>query len=264
MVSNARTWWLRSPQLHISAVAICLLALAFGSLGLTLQGFLQPANKKHVQAAPAIQKAAPPPPAPQVDCSATPCIALTFDDGPNPITTPKILDILDKYHVPASFFVVGSRVAGQEAILRRMHTAGHEIGSHSWDHHDFTDLSPSQIMDEINRTQAAVISAGVPAPTLFRPPYGAVNPTVRGTVPMTIAMWNIDPLDWQTKDPNKVKDIIVSHAKPGGVIDLHDIYPVTAESLEATIQALQPNYKFVTFSQMFNMYAGQRGEYFGR
>lgn len=81
---------------------------------------------------------------------------------------------------------------------------------------------------------------------------------------MTIAMWNIDPLDWQTKDPNKVKDIIVSHAKPGGVIDLHDIYPVTAESLEATIQALQPNYKFVTFSQMFNMYAGQRGEYFGR
>jgi peptidoglycan/xylan/chitin deacetylase (PgdA/CDA1 family) len=248
----------------MSVVVGCLLILAIGSWGVTLQGVLQPSSKEHVQAAPAIQKALPPPPAQQVDCSATPCIALTFDDGPNPITTPKVLDILDKYHVPATFFVVGSRVPGQEAIIRRMHTSGHEIGSHSWDHHDFTDLSSAQILDQLNRTQSAIVNAGVPAPTLFRPPYGAVNPNVRGTVPMTLAMWNIDPLDWQTKDPNKVRDIIVSHAKPGGIIDLHDIYPVTAESLEPTIEALRPNYRFVTFSQMFDLYAGQRGEYFGR
>ncbi len=266
MVNNTRRyWWFGSPQLSLSLVVGCLLAFGIVQLNISWRLILQPASRyNQAYNTPAIQKAPAPPPNAPVDCATTPCIALTFDDGPNPVTTPRILDILDAYHVPATFFVVGSRVPGQEQILRRMYTSGHEIGSHSWNHPDLTTLSPGQVMQQVNMTQSAVIAAGVPAPSLFRPPYGAVNPSVKTTIPMTLAMWNIDPLDWETKDPIKVRDMIVSHARPGGVVDLHDIYPVTAESLSMTIEALRPQYQFVTFSQMFDLYSGQRGEYFGR
>jgi len=199
-----------------------------------------------------------------IDCAKIPCMALTFDDGPNPITTPQILDILDRQQVHATFFVVGSRIADQGPLLRRMYSAGHEIGSHSWSHPDLTTLSPAQIMRQVNLTQAAIISEGIPAPSLFRPPYGAVNAMVKNSIPMTLAMWNIDPLDWETKDPAKVRDAILAHARPGAVIDLHDIYPVTVQSLEGTIEALKPRYQLVTFSELFNLDSGQRGEYFGR
>ncbi len=199
-----------------------------------------------------------------VDCGKVTCLALTFDDGPNPVTTPEVLDVLERQDVPATFFVVGSRVAGQEKLLRRMFYDGNEIGNHSWSHPDLTTLTNDQILDQVNRTQAAVITAGLPAPVLFRPPYGAVDATVRSTIPMTIAMWNGDPLDWKEKDPMKVKDSIVSQAKPGGVLDMHDIYGITAEALGPAIDELKTKYTFVTFSQLFDMQPGQRGEYFGR
>lgn len=229
------------------------------------QTILQPSSDGEERQAPKITSIAPQKPEPiRPDCSHVPCIALTFDDGPNPVTTSQVLDILDREQVHATFFVVGSRIANQGNLLRRMHASGHEIGSHSWSHPDLTNLSRDQIMRQVNLTQAAIIREGVPAPSLFRPPYGAVNPTVRNAIPMTLALWNIDPLDWQTKDPAQVRDAIVLQARPGAVVDLHDIYPVTVESLAATIHALRGQYQFVTFSELFNLDSGQRGEYFGR
>ena len=97
-----------------------------------------------------------------IDCGKVACLALTFDDGPNPITTPQVLDVLEHEQVPATFFVVGSRVPGQEKLLRRMFYDGNEVGSHSWNHPDFTTLSSEQIIDQINRTQAVVMAAGLP------------------------------------------------------------------------------------------------------
>ena len=201
---------------------------------------------------------------PHVDCGKTTCLAITFDDGPNPITTPRILDVLEAKRVPATFFVVGSRVHGQEKLLRRMYYDGNEIGNHSWNHPDLTAVTNSQILAQVSSTQSAVMSAGIPAPTLFRPPYGAVNAAVRSTIPMTLAMWNGDPLDWKEKDVTKVKDSIVASAKPGGVLDLHDIYAITADALGPAIDELKDKYTFVTFSELFDLQPGQRGEYFGR
>lgn len=199
-----------------------------------------------------------------VDCGKVACLALTFDDGPNPVSTSQVLDVLERENVPATFFVVGSRVAGQEHLLRRMFYDGNEVGNHSWSHPDLTALTNGQILEQVNRTQAAVISAGLPAPVLFRPPYGAVNATVKTAVPMTLAMWNGDPLDWKEKDVNKVKDSIVAQAKPGGVLDMHDIYGITAQALGPAIDELKNKYTFVTFSELFDLQPGQRGEYFGR
>lgn len=265
MVSYTRKFWLAGPQLLVMLVASCLLIIAVRSLDLSIATILRPADTSgRVQSRSPIQVPLPPPPTVHIDCAAVPCLALTFDDGPNPVTTPRILDILDTEKIHATFFVVGSRVPGQEATLRRMYAAGHEIGSHSWSHPDLTGLSTGQIMQQVNQTQSVITAAGVPAASLFRPPYGAVNASVKSTVPMTLAMWNIDPLDWQLKDPAKVRDMVIAQAKPGGVIDMHDIYPVTVDSLQQTIQALRPHYQFVTFSQLFDLYPGQRGEYFGR
>jgi peptidoglycan/xylan/chitin deacetylase (PgdA/CDA1 family) len=199
-----------------------------------------------------------------VDCSLAPCLALTFDDGPNAVVTPQILSALEHVHARATFFVVGSRVPGNEAILRRMYAGGNEIGNHSWSHADLTKLPPDQIREQVGRTQLAVMNAGLPAPRLFRPPYGSVNATVRSQVPLTLALWNVDPEDWKTNDPNQIIARIEASAAPGRVIDLHDIHAPTAQALPVLLDKLHTQYQLVTMSELFNLNPGQRGEYFGR
>lgn len=256
------------PQIAVACFAMAIFAIGVFFARSTIQqiatNWLRPASPalQHdavIKKTPQVLDAAP-----TVDCSKMRCLALTFDDGPNPIATPMILDILERQHVQATFFVVGTRAATQGAILRRMYADGNEIGNHSWSHANMSVMSADQISAQINQTQAAVSAANIPAPRLFRPPYGAVSQTMRNTIPMTFAMWNIDPLDWDEKDPNKVKDRILTEVKPGGVLDLHDIYVTTAQALEPTIIELKKQYHLVTYSQLFNLQAGQRGEYFGR
>ncbi len=199
-----------------------------------------------------------------INCKLQPCLALTFDDGPNPITTPQVLSILEAEHVHASFFVVGSRIAGNQALLQRMYADGDEIGDHSWTHPDFTTLSPDQIRQQIAQTQQAVAEAGVPAPTLFRPPYGAVNQKVIDNVSLTIMFWNEDPRDWAASNPVDVEKAVVASARPGGVVDMHDIYHLTVASLDPIIKQLkQDHYQFVTVSQLLGIKPGQKGEYYG-
>ncbi len=201
---------------------------------------------------------------PPVDCAKMPCLNLSFDDGPNPITTPQILNILEEYHVRANFFVVGLRAATMPDILQREYRNGHEIGNHSWSHPDLTTLTPAQVQAQITQTQAAVMAAGLPAPRLFRPPYGAVNQIVKSQAHMTLAMWNVDPEDWGTSDPNRLVQKVINQAKPGGVIDMHDIDNATVVALPTIIQNLKSRFQLVTMSQLLNLTPGQRGEYFGR
>lgn len=187
------------------------------------------------------------------NCRQEACIALTFDDGPNPTTTPRILDTLARENVPATFFVVGKRVAGNEALLRRMQAQGEEIGNHSWSHADLTQLTPVEIRHQVTDTQAALVAAGIRSPRLFRPPYGAVNDTVRQNVSLRIALWNEDPRDWDNKSATDVESTMLKSARPGGVIDAHDIYPATADALAPTIDKLKAqHFTFVTMSQLMN------------
>lgn len=253
------------PQLVVLGAVLWLLVGAVVSWQLSVNYILRPATAvtgKVVAIEPDALYA--PIPHGRPDCSLRPCLALTFDDGPNPQTTPQILDILEQEQVRATFFVVGSRVPGEESILRRMHHNGHEIGNHSWSHPNFTKLSSEQIVEQVNRTQQAIVAAGVPAPHLFRPPYGAVNPRVQNSVQLSIALWNVDPVDWESTSSAHLTQAIIDQAKPGGVLDLHDIYPGTVASLRPAIQALKGQYQFVTFSEMLALSPGQPGIYYGR
>ena len=199
-----------------------------------------------------------------VDCARLPCLNLSFDDGPNPITTPQILSILEQNRVHADFFVVGLRAAAMPGILQREHRDGDEIGNHSWSHPDLTTLTPARVAAQISQTQAAVAAAGVPAPRLFRPPYGAVNATVESQVHLTLAMWNVDPEDWNTNDPGQLVQKVTAQAKPGGVVDLHDIDSSTVAALPAILQNLKSRFQLVTMSQLFNLAPNEPGEFFGR
>lgn len=199
-----------------------------------------------------------------VNCVKVPCLALTFDDGPSAVVTPQVLDTLQRHKVRATFFVVGSHVPNNEAIVRRMHKEGHEIGNHTWSHADLTTLAPAQIQEQISATQEAVDKAGAPIPHLFRPPYGALNSVVYGNVHLTVVRWNVDPKDWETENSADIVSGVESTSRPGGVVEMHDIHQRTADSLDQIINDLKPHYNFVTVSEMLNLPPGQRGEFFGR
>lgn len=201
---------------------------------------------------------------PQPDCAVEACLALSFDDGPDPVNTPKIMESLTKQQVPATFFLIGNRVASNALIVQRMYHEGFEIGNHSWSHPNFTKLTAVQMVDQINQTQQTLVSLGIPAPTLFRPPYGAVNATLRATVHMPIIRWDVDPKDWAKTDPAGVIATVEAQAKPGAIIVMHSTGAATAAAVDTFITNLKTRFHLVTVSQLLQLAPGASGEYIGR
>jgi peptidoglycan/xylan/chitin deacetylase (PgdA/CDA1 family) len=187
------------------------------------------------------------------DCAVDNCIALTFDDGPDPQTTVEILRILREKQVKATFFVVGNRVVQHPEILRQMHADGHEVGNHSWDHANMTRLNDAQIRDQVSQTQAAVRDAGLPTPEYFRPPYLARNERVQRAVNLPMILWNNDPEDWRKKRPEQLGDSVRDQAKSGGIVLLHDTKELTVRTLPAILDSLCKDYHCVTINQLLDM-----------
>ncbi|HSX44869.1 MAG TPA: polysaccharide deacetylase family protein [Candidatus Saccharimonadales bacterium] len=199
-----------------------------------------------------------------VNCEIEACIALTFDDGPNPLTTPKILDALEGVHAQATFFVIGNRVAPNQLLLKRMQTDGDEVGNHSWSHPDFTRLTVPEIQDQISKTQAAVVTAGLPAPQYFRPPYESRNHLVHQAVNMPFILWNVDPKDWARKSADDITANTIATVKPGSVIIFHDSLSQTVEALPKILNELKGHYHFVTINQLAGGPITGQVEYFGK
>lgn len=203
-------------------------------------------------------------PRPSVDCAREACLALTFDDGPSAELTPRVLDLLDAHGAKATFFVLGYRASGSEALLRRMQASGHEIGNHSWNHRKINELTPEELEDDIARTQQVIAEAGVSAPRLFRPPYGLFNATIRSHVPMTVVAWNVDPEDWNARRSQQIVDNVLAAARPGAIIVMHDTEPLTADALDTILAALKQQYRLVTVSELLDLPPGQPGIFYGR
>lgn len=210
-----------------------------------------------------------PPPTPRtnsdVDCSKAKCIALTFDDGPGP-DTGRLLDLLKAQNVPATFFVLGNQAVKYPDLVRREYAEGNEVGNHTWDHKDLSTLSAAAVQDEITRGADAIAGTGIPRPTLVRPPYGAVNGTVRAVAGYPFILWRVDPEDWKYPDPARVADQIVGHAKPGRIVLSHDTHATTVAAMPAVIQRLKAQgYTFVTVSTLMKGVSLQNGQsYFNR
>ena len=178
-------------------------------------------------------------------------IAITFDDGPNPKTTPKLLDMLKQKGVKATFFMLGSRASAYPNIVKRIYEEGHTLGSHTYSHKDLKKLSDADVTAESQKTIDAIQAACGQSPIVARPPYGSSDERVRGILNMPIVLWNIDPNDWKDRDANIVAQRIISKAKPNSIILLHDIYPTSVEAAGKVIDELRrQGYTFVTVDQL--------------
>ncbi|MBR8640440.1 polysaccharide deacetylase family protein [Streptomyces tuirus] len=185
------------------------------------------------------------------DCKKVKCIALTFDDGPAVPETATLLDHLARYKARATFFVVGQNVVAHPDLVRAAARAGNEIGNHSLNHPDLTKLSPGQLAYQLDRTNAAVKAATGKAPTVFRPPYGAINPTVRRATTLSPVLWDVDTEDWKYRDAAKVARTVIDKAQRNDVVLMHDIHPTSVAAVPQILRTLTARgYHFVTVSHL--------------
>jgi peptidoglycan-N-acetylglucosamine deacetylase len=176
-------------------------------------------------------------------------VALTFDDGPDPATTPRILDHLRDLGVHATFFVLGERADCHPELVRRMVTEGHLVANHSWNHAALPFHSADFIRADLARTQDAIERACGVRPSIFRPPYGLRDPRVLAEARkcgLRTVLWSCSPRDWQDPGADAVVERTLSAVEPGDIVLLHDGsaeraggHPGTAEALARLVRGLR-------------------------
>lgn len=182
-------------------------------------------------------------------------VAITFDDGPHPRHTPRLLDILAKRKIRATFYLIGERVLYWPDIVRRIATEGHEIGNHSWSHPFLNRLNQQSVYREIDRTTDAIYQITGRPPVTFRPPYGAFSHQQRTHLHthrnLPTVLWSVDPQDWRRPGPGAVGSRILRGSHKGAIILSHDIHQGTVDAMPHTLDTLlQRGFKFGTVSQM--------------
>jgi peptidoglycan/xylan/chitin deacetylase (PgdA/CDA1 family) len=170
--------------------------------------------------------------------------ALTFDDGPDPEFTPRLLEALDAAGASATFFVVGERVPGNEELLRETEARGHEIGLHGMTHRRHDGLDEAAAQAELSDGLAAIEAAGVSRPRWYRPPYGGSSPALARfceELDLGLAYWSSWGQDWEPIPASRIAELVLRDLEPGAVILLHDS-PLYAEREDAgpTIEAIAP------------------------
>ncbi len=185
-------------------------------------------------------------------------VAMTFDDGPHPSNTPRLLKILRDRNIKATFYVVGKNVKAYPHIVRQIISEGHEIGNHTWTHGSLTSMSDEQIRRELKMSADAVFEAAGYRPHTIRPPYGAVNQRIKELMFAEFGyptiMWSVDPQDWRRPGVSVVTSRIVNASHPGAILLAHDIHAPTIDAMPATFdQLLAKGYRFVTVSQLMNI-----------
>ena len=186
-------------------------------------------------------------------------IALTYDDGPYPGNTDAILDVL-KDRVKATFFCIGRKVPGNEALLKRMHEEGHLVGTHSYSHSNWFDLYPAKKMKkELKQSEELIYKILGQKPLLFRPPYGVINPMLKkalGAFSYQIIGYSNRSLDTVTKDENKVIERLIRRLRPGDVVLLHDTVPYAATLLKKLLyQLAEKGYIVIGLDELLNIQA---------
>ncbi len=185
-------------------------------------------------------------------------IAITFDDGPHPQNTPRLLDILAKRNVKATFYVIGRSVDLHPGVLRRTVAEGHEIGNHSHTHRLLSKLGTAEVRQEMQRCQDAIGRAAGVRPRTMRPPYGGLLQSQREMIHNEFGyptiLWSVDPLDWKRPGPSVVTSRILSGTTAGGIVLAHDLHSQTVDAMPATLDGLlKRGFKFVTVSQLIAM-----------
>lgn len=200
---------------------------------------------------------------PTGDVDLSKVIALTFDDGPDTkdtSSTNRILDVLEQYNCKATFFVQGQ--AAQEWLpernkdtVKREADLGMEIGTHTYSHADLRKLTADGVAEEIQKGKQAITDITGNEVSIMRPPYGETSSETQDSIGMPMILWDVDTLDWDTKDAQNTAQVILEKAKGGSIVLMHDIYNTTADAIEIVVpQLVEQGYTLVTVSELFELY----------
>lgn len=187
-------------------------------------------------------------------------IALTFDDGPHPRYTPKILDILEEYGVKATFFVVGVNAEYYPDTMEKIIEKGHEIGNHTYSHPHVSCLNSETLEREVEKCESAIYGLTDYKTKLFRPPEGMIDADVRTvlrSLDYKVILWDIDTQDWANTPPDKISDYVVKNVTSGDIILMHDYVAhnsPTPEALRLFLpKLLEKGYHFVVVSELIGL-----------
>lgn len=187
-------------------------------------------------------------------------IAITFDDGPHPHLTGQILDILERYNVKATFFMVGINVINYPDTARAVLKAGHEVGNHTFSHSHLNKMSEYEVSRELGQCEDVLEELFEYRPHLFRPPEGAVNNYVEHCSQnndYTLILWSLDTRDWENKNAEQIVETVLSNISAGDIILMHDYigkHSKTPEALEILLpKLLERGFEPVTVSQLLGV-----------
>ena len=202
-----------------------------------------------------------------------PVVALTFDDGPHPVDTPLLLDLLERYQAKVTFFMIGKSAEKYPQIVSRTVAAGHAIGNHSWDHPSFSLISGRERRTQIRACATAIAPHGLP---LFRPPYAHQNIISRleaWQLGHEVIGWNLAAADWRGYSATQIYNRLKNGLHPGSIVLLHDTLNTASEiqyaSREPMLEAVdrlldqfKDRFHFVTIPDMFQYGDAERRLWF--
>lgn len=185
------------------------------------------------------------------------CVAITFDDGPDPVYTPIMLDLLEQNQVKATFFLIGLHSEWYPDLVKRINKEGHEIGNHSYYHKNYSIKTPSYVAGDIQRTNELLMKLTGVRPRLLRPPFGRYNDKtveIANQQQLEVVCWSINSLDWQRPAAYVMERQVKRHLGPGQIILFHDGGGRRKETVRAVSNfiktAQSEGYRFLTVSEM--------------
>lgn len=178
-------------------------------------------------------------------------IALTFDDGPHPIYTPQMLELLKEEQVPATFFLLGENVELYGDVVKEIAKEGHLIGNHTYHHVQVTSLSLEEACKEIQETSDLIEELTGTGTEYVRPPFGTWNEELEERLNLIPVMWSIDTKDWTTQNVDWIVRETVKHAEDHDIILMHDSYQSTVDAVKRVIEQLEAEgFEFVTVDEI--------------
>lgn len=186
-------------------------------------------------------------------------IALSFDDGPSRENCGKILRILDRYGIRATFFIVGKCAEEDPDHVREIYEAGHEIGNHTYSHANITRLDADRLRGEVKKTEKILTAICGERPRVFRPPEGGWNEAglaVLTEMGYQTVLWSVDTRDWTRPKPASIAALVDRETHGGDILLFHDLGQtgsITPDALEAVIPSLlEKGFEFVTVSALLS------------
>lgn len=178
-------------------------------------------------------------------------IAFTFDDGPHPVWTEKLLDGLKARGIRATFFVIGQSAEEYPELIQRMIAEGNQVGNHTYSHIQLTACGVDQAIEEIKKTQEAIYQAAGFRPDYIRPPFGSWNDTLQKETNLETVLWDVDPYDWKIQNTDAIVKSILDQTEDGSIILLHDVYETSVEAaLKAADIFIERGYRFCTVDEI--------------